>query len=314
MLKIAPFKKGFDEEVFVRIHNAAFSDYDDIRSMTLEEMKKLEKYPYFDDSGMFIAEWNGQPIGIVDAYVDKMREEKKGFIQSLGVLPEFRRKRIATKLVEKAIQSLRQRDMKLIETWAQTDKIGCIRLFESFGFIQIRSTSMMQRRLCDLPSDVEENREITLKKMRLTDEEEFILLNRLDNESFREHFNYRPRTVEETRYMLRESPWWQNPQVYFAVLAEQPVGYIIAGIDSRLNREKDAKYGWILDIGVLKPHRRKKIGATLMLHAMRLLKQKGMKDALLYVDDTNPTGAFKLYKRLGFKVARKNIVYQLKLA
>lgn len=42
MLTIRPFREGFDEEVFIRIFNVVFEDYDDFRSMTLEEMKKME--------------------------------------------------------------------------------------------------------------------------------------------------------------------------------------------------------------------------------------------------------------------------------
>jgi ribosomal protein S18 acetylase RimI-like enzyme len=35
---------------------------------------------------------------MVNAYVDKLREERKGFIQWLGVLPKFRGKGIAKNL------------------------------------------------------------------------------------------------------------------------------------------------------------------------------------------------------------------------
>lgn len=56
LLKIRPFRKGFDEEAYVSLFNAAFSDYDDIRSITLEEMKKIEEAPSFSTDGMFIAE------------------------------------------------------------------------------------------------------------------------------------------------------------------------------------------------------------------------------------------------------------------
>lgn len=38
LLKTRSFRKGFDEQVYVRIYNAAFRDYDDIRSTTVEEL------------------------------------------------------------------------------------------------------------------------------------------------------------------------------------------------------------------------------------------------------------------------------------
>lgn len=313
MLKIRPFKKGFDEEVFISIFNAAFGDYDDIRSMTLEEMKKMEEAPSFNVDGMFIAEWNGETAGMINAYIDKLREEEKGFIQWLGVLPKFRGKGIAKKLVEKALESLKQRGMKVAETWAQTDRKGCVHIFESFGFKQERVTSMMKSNLDFIPSNTGENKEISIREARLRDDSEIALINWLDNEVFKEHFNYRPKPIEETRYVLLEMPWFNKQTAFFAVLENQPVGFVAVGIDEGLNSEKNVRYGWILDIGVLKPNRQKGIGTTLMLEAMRLLKTQEMEDALLYVDDMNPTNAIKLYEKLGFKIMRKNIVYQLPL-
>jgi mycothiol synthase len=313
LLRIRPFVKGCDEAAFVRIYNAAFSDYDDIRNMTLEEMKKLEASPSFDDRGMFIAEWNGEPVGAVDAYIDKMREEEKGFIQSLGVIPSLRRMGIGMELVERALESLRQRGMKTAEAWAQTGREGCMRVYRSFGFKEARTNSMMKRTLQNIQSNIGENKEITIRSVRPKDEEDIKLLNRLDNEAFKEHFNFRPRTIEETKYTLFEMPWFNVQNWFLALLNEKPVGYVCAAIDEGLNKEKSLRWGWILDIGVLKPYRRKGIGARLMLHSMQLLKEAQMEDALLYVDDMNPTNAIRLYKRLGFKVARKNIIYQLEL-
>jgi ribosomal protein S18 acetylase RimI-like enzyme len=102
--------------------------------------------------------------------------------------------------------------------------------------------------------------------------------------------------------------------VFFACLRDEPIGYVFAGVDVGLNKEKNVQYGWVLDVGVLKPHRRRRIGTSLMLHSMRWLESQGMKDALLYVDDRNPTGAMSLYERLGFNVQRKNLIYRLQLS
>lgn len=313
MLKIRPFKKGADEQTYVSIYNAAFKDYDDIRSMTLKELSQMEKFMSFNADSVLIAEWNGQAVGMVNAYVDKQREEPKGFIQSLGVLPEFRGKGIATRLVEKAIESLKQRGMKTAEAWAQTDREACMHVFEGFGFKQARIGSVMRRIVNNLPSDIEKNDSVKLRKIRPKNDEDILLTNRLDNETFKEHFNYRPRTVEETKNMLSGLPFFKQQEGYFALLKNQPVGYVIAGIDVELNLEKNVKHGWILDIGVLKPYRRAGTGTSLMLMGLNWIRKKQMDEAWLYVDDLNPTGAFKLYEKLGFEVAKKNISYQLEI-
>lgn len=313
LLTIRPFRKEFDEEVFVSIFNACFGDYDDIRSMTLEEMRKMEGSPSFSADGFFIAEWNGETAGMVDAYVDKFREDEKGFIQWLSVLPKFRGKGIAKRLVEKALESLRQRGVKTAESAVQTDREACMHIFESLGFKPVRVVSMMKGSIGNLRCNIGENKEVAIRSMRLEDEEDVKLLNRLDNETFKEHFNFRPRTVEETKYALFENPWFKQQEWFFATLDGEPVGYSGIGIDERLNSEKKMKWGWILDIGVLKTCRRKGIGTRLMLHSMGSLKALGMEEAALYVDETNPTGAIKLYEKTGFKILRRNIVYQLPL-
>lgn len=313
MLRIRPFSQEADRESYVRIFNAAFADYEDMRSMTIEQLRKMEESPRYDPEGLIMAEWTNQPAGMVHAYVDKFREEPKGFIQGLAVLPEFRRKGIARKLVEASLQNLKQRGMKLVHAWAQSDREACVHLFESFGFRPVRVTYMMMRSLDNIPSAMEENKEVTLRKMRKEDEDDVALLNWLDNETFKEHFNFRPKTVEETKYDLLEMPWFKEQDVLFAYLSDQAVGYGIAGVDCDLNKEKNLKWGWILDIGVLKSHRNKGIGICLMLHMMNLLTGKSMEEAVLYVDETNPTKAIQLYQKLGFRLFRKHFIYELAL-
>jgi mycothiol synthase len=251
---------------------------------------------------------------MVQAFVDEFRMEKKGFIQSLAVLPRFRYRGIAKKLLLKAIESLKNRGMEVAGAWAQTDRVACVHLYESLGFKRVRTSSLMKVSLAEKPEMEANEGAVTLREAKLKDDQDVALINRLDNEAFSEHFNYRPITLEETRYMLFEMPWYKHQEAWFAVLASQPVGYVIAGIDVGLNKEKHAKYGWILDIGVLKPFRRQKIGSTLMRNAIRYLRSLGMENALLYVDNQNPTGAIKLYERVGFEIFHSNAVYELQLA
>lgn len=313
MLEIRPFQKGQDEEIYARVFNATFLDYDDTRTLTVQEARTMANAPSFNLDGLLFGEWNGQIAGMVQAYVDKNREEKKGFIHYLAVLPEFRHNGIAKKLLAKAIANLKEKGMTIASAWAQTDRLACVYLYESFGFKHVRSSSLMKRNLTDLSSRIEENKSERLREAQLENDEEIALINRLDNEAFKEHFNYRPLTLEETQYVMLDTPFYKYQKAWFAMLDNQPIGFVVAGIDEGLNREKNAKYGWILNIGVLKPHRKKDVGTALMLRAMSHLKEEGMENALLYVDDQNPTHAIKLYEKVGFRVYHKNATYELQL-
>ena len=313
MLRIRSYVKGTDDEAYVEIFNACFNDYDDIRRLSIEDLKKTQEAPNYSSEGLLIAELDGVAVGMVDAYLDPLREEPKGFIQSLGVLPRFRRRGIGKELVRRAIESLRARRMKTANAWAQTDREGCIHLYRSFGFREIRAFSMMKSDLASIPSELGEKKDVTIRNADLGSDGDIQLLNRLDNEAFREHFNFRLRTLDETRYMLFEMPWFKGQKWFFAEEAGNTVGFLGTGIDFGLNEEKNLRWGWILDIGVLKPERRQGVGARLMLHGMRVLKDAGMRNAMLYVDDMNPTGAIKLYEKVGFTVAKRNLTLELKL-
>jgi ribosomal protein S18 acetylase RimI-like enzyme len=311
MLTIRPFQRNRDEEAYARVFNASFSDYDDMRRLTVEEVKVIENAPSgFNFDGLLLAEWNDQTVGMIQARVDEHREEKKGFISYLAVLPDFRRKGFARRLLSAAIESLKNRGMETATAWAETDRTVCIHIYESHGFKRIRTHSLMKRNLSGDTFGTTGGSSLKLRETRISDDKEIAIINQLDNEAFKEHFNYRPMTFDETKYLMVETPLYQKQKAWFALVDNQPVGYVVASIDERLNREKNAHYGWISNIGVLKPYRRMKLGTALMYEAMSYLKAQKMEDALLYVDDQNPTKAIRLYEQVGFEIYRTNVAYE----
>lgn len=310
MLNIRRFMKGLDEPVWVEVLNAAYKEYEDWRAITVEEFLLDEKRPNFDFNGRFIAELDGKPVGIVHAYVDKLRKEKKGFIHNFGVIPEFRGHGVEEKLAETAISELKKRGMNVIQAWTYYKRKDRIQLLEKLGFKLVRKFSLMEMNLTNIPSNIGENKQVAIKPLRKNMEKDVKMLNWLDNESFKEHFNYRPATIEETRHLLLKNPYFKEQEWFFAVLNKENVGYIGVGIDEKYNIEKNVKAGVILDIGVLKPYRRKGVGTRLMMHGLKTLKAKDMTKAVLGVDDFNPTKAIKLYEKVGFNVVKKDFTYE----
>jgi mycothiol synthase len=310
LLKIRRFVQGKDEEAWVTVWNEVYGQRWDNRPMTVEEMVVAEKSPDFEAEGRFIAEVDTQPVGIVHAYVDRFRTEKKGFVRSFGVVPRFRGQGIEEKLAETALEELKRREMKSVQSGAGIEEKEVIRLWENLGLKLVRKFSLMKRDLAEIQSDLGEHVKIVLKPLQKDADEDLRKLNWLDNECFKEHFNWRPSPVERTIYFVREDPFFKQQEWYFALLDQEHVGYIGVGVDEKYNTEKSAKCGWILDIGVLKPYRRTGIGTLLMLHGMRRLKDMGMTSAMLGVDDWNVTKAIQLYEKIGFKVAKKELAYE----
>ncbi len=310
MLKIRRFSQGRDEEDWVRVWNAAYKEYEETRQMTVDEFESSEKSPHFDPEGRFIAELDNQPVGIIHAHVDKRRSEKKGFIRSFGVIPKFRGRGIEEKLADTATKELQSRGIMIVQAWATDRREDRISLWKDLGFRLVRVFSLMKKDLDKIPSGIGENLNVVLRQLRKESDEDVNLLNWLDNECFKEHFNYRPSAVEETAYLVRKDPFIKFQKWLFAILGEEPVGYIGVGVDEKYNAEKNVRSGWVMDIGVLRPFRRKGIGTRLMLQGMEILKANDMTSVMLGVDDRNVTKAIKLYEKVGFNVTKKDLTFE----
>lgn len=308
---IRRFVWGVDEPVWVGVLNDARRGRDDWRALTVEELLADAERPSFDFEGRFIAEIEGKPCGVVHANVDRLRADTKGFIR-LDVVPEFRGQ-VEHPLVETALTELKARAMTSAQAWAEFSEQDRIELLEGLGFRRVRVFSLMEMDLADLSENIGENKQVTIRPLDRQLDDDIKLFNWLGNESFKEHFNYRPDTVEETRHGLLSSPYFKEQEVFFGVLDGRSIGYVGAGIDEKYNLEKNAKAGEIFTIGVLKDYRRKGAGARLMLHGLQTLRARGMTTAILGVDDSNPTKAIMLYQKVGFKVKKKDVIFEREL-
>jgi diamine N-acetyltransferase len=313
MLKMRPFVKGADELVWVEVLNASRRGREDWRAVTAEEMILQEKEdPSFDSEGRFIAELDGEPVAVVHAHVDKLREESKGFIL-VDVLPESRGSGIERQLVKTALRELRARGMSIAQASAEARQRDYIEVLEGLGFSRVRVANLMEMDLDKASENMGENREVTIASLRRDREEDTKLLTSIINETFKDLFDFRPETVEETRHFLFSDPCLSDKEVFFAVLEGEAVGYIGVGIDDKYNLEKNVKAGEIFGIGVLERLRRKGIGVRLMLHGLETLRAKGMTRAMLGVDDQNPSRANRLYEKVGFRVKKKELFLERQL-
>ena len=292
---------GKDEADWVKVRNAVYRRHPTFALITVEDLRKGERDPEWDSRGRFIVEVNNNPVGLVHAHVDKFREEKKGFVWTLGVMPEFRGQGIEEKLADTAMRELKKRGMKVVQSTVEGDLQEQVRVWKKLGFKLVRRCSIMTKGLDEIESDVGENMKIVLKPLQKEVDEDLELLNRLTNECFKEHFNWRPTPLESTVYLVREDFSWKTQGWFFALLEGKYVGFVGIGIGVLDNKAKNAKRGWILSrgwglsIGVLKPYRRTGIGTRLVLHGMNFLKANGMTTAFLEVDDSNVAKAKQLY-------------------
>lgn len=114
--------KNEDKNSWIRCRVISFMDssyYDDIQNFRAE---------YDNPSIELVAANNDDIVGFLDVeYENKpgdvcyFKGEKGGVIWNLGVLPEFRKQKIATKLWDKAKEIFINRGIRRIEVWTQDD-------------------------------------------------------------------------------------------------------------------------------------------------------------------------------------------------
>jgi ribosomal protein S18 acetylase RimI-like enzyme len=73
------------------------------------------------------------------------------------------------------------------------------------------------------------------------------------------------------------------------------------------------RIGWIDKLATLAEHRRKSIAKSLIIQALNAYRNDGLSHGALDVDTENPTGAYGLYKSIGFSQFRGKVTYELQI-
>ncbi|MEO7021556.1 MAG: GNAT family N-acetyltransferase [Ktedonobacteraceae bacterium] len=115
-------------------------------------------------------------------------------------------------------------------------------------------------------------------------------------EGFQDHFAHTPRTFEEWQSsMVREG---FDPALWFLAMdGEQVAGAALCRV-----RDPETGLGWVGQLAVLTPWRKRGLGNALLQHAFGVFYQRGLKHVGLGVDGESLTGAQRLYERAGMHV------------
>lgn len=309
MLKIRPYIENQDELIYLNIINRAMAEFSDFTPLTLVYAHMENDEPNTDKTGRFIAEWNGKPVGYVYALIDLLKDDNIQYLDGPFVLPEFRQRHIGSELIKTAVESFKDRGVKKIQAGARSDNMPAQKFLEKHEFTICREFSQMQRGLDNLPQNVGENTKVKIADIGTSDQA-LELENELMNQTFKEHFNFRPLTIEERIFYTRaQEKQGIKFNSFVASINDCPVGMMITAIDPQEIEHKKEQVAWLAVLGVLKPYRHQGIGKALMIHAMHHLKSQDMEKVLLGVDDTNITQAIKIYVNLGFAVSFKRHLY-----
>ncbi len=314
LLRIRRFVSGHDESAWVCVLNAAYEEFRDWRTISVEEFVRGEQNESRSLCGeRWVAELDGYPVGVVHLFEERMEDGKRGVVDDLTIVPKFRGSGAEKELAGFAVDQLEKREVNKILVprlrWSGPDGKHRVQFLEELGFNLIRKTSLMEIDLARVPSDIDVNRGFSIRPLSERVDEDIERLNSLRNECSQGRANSQPTSVEEIRYLLRNNPY-SFLKSFFAVQDGKCVGFVIVAIDEKYNREKNANAGIVLGLGVLGSHRRSGIGTELVLYGLGVLRTEKMTRALLDVDDSNETGALRLYERIGFSVLEKYLTYE----
>jgi len=131
-------------------------------------------------------------------------------------------------------------------------------------------------------------------------------------EAFRDHWGSLPETYEQ--YRDRILHLFERPSVSPALsLAALDGEEVVAATISSKGMPGDPLQGWIHLLGVRRAWRRRGVGEALLRRSFAVFRAAGLASAGLNVDAESLTGATRLYERVGMRVTRRNLTYELEL-
>ena len=91
---------------------------------------------------------------------------------------------------------------------------------------------------------------------------------------------------------------------------DQVAGSILNVINHAYNEHTGRKLGYTESISVRRPWRKRGLASALIARSMKMFKDMGMTQTALGVDTENPSGALRVYERMGYKAISKSTTYR----
>ena len=251
------------------------------------------------------------------AHLD-VTDQVEGSSAELVVAPSARGRGLGRALVEALLEQAPDGRLRL---WAHGDTERAAALAASMGFARTRVLFQMRRPLGTPLPEVALPDGVTLRTFRVGEDEQ--AWTEINNRAFAGHPDQGGWDVEEVR--LREQEPWFDPAGFF--LAERDgrlVGFHWTkvhgghGGDEPHSHDEDhpehehhdhPPIGEVYIVGVDPSEQGRGLGPALTLVGLRSLRDRGLADVLLYVDESN-TAAVKTYERLGFTRHMTDVMYR----
>jgi mycothiol synthase len=216
----------------------------------------------------------------------------------LVVHPAHRRQGLGLWLVRE-LERRTGRGAGPLRVWAHGDLPAAARLAAAAGFERVRALWQMRRSLREPVAAPEFGEGITLRTfVPGRDADEWL---RVNSRAFADHPEQGSWTREDLG--LREREPWFNPEGFF--LAER-AGKLVGFHWTKIHPEESL--GEVYIIGIDPDERGTRLGRALTLAGLRYLRDRGLPEVMLYVDESNAP-AIRLYESLGFTRRRTDVMF-----
>jgi mycothiol synthase len=179
-----------------------------------------------------------------------------------------------------------------------------LNLLEARGYALARVFFRMQIEMAEPPPAPAWPEGISVRTCDLTPEDVQHAHDTIE-EGFKDHWAHIPRSFDEWRQHMFNEP--VDLSLWFLAQAgDQMVG-------ATLCRKRQDGSGWISQVAVLRPWRKRGLGLALLRHAFAAFYSRDVRKVELGVDAQSLTGAQRLYERAGMHVAARYARYEKEL-